>query len=233
MILPDYIEARVAITADGVTYRDHSLQNLQVGVAMKDGVISFDRLVMDAFGGHTDVRGEVQFDEGQVSDIVLHGGLSFQKLDIGKILEDLTPASKPAGGKKTPADHDLVASAVDMVRREKQAEVQEKAAERAEERLLDLLLPPARPTAPLSAPAPSEGAPAPPSSFDATREKQKPVGIQHLVGPYVRVVDGDVVALLEGDAEERVGDVEGGLSHRAELEVGPDRLLVEVVRRRA
>jgi ATP-dependent HslUV protease ATP-binding subunit HslU len=39
---------------------------------------------------------------------------------------------------------DLVASAVDMVRREKQAEVREKAEVRAEERLLDLLFPPPR-----------------------------------------------------------------------------------------
>jgi len=40
---------------------------------------------------------------------------------------------------------DLVAVAVDMVRREKQAEVRQKAEARAEERLLDLLLPPSRP----------------------------------------------------------------------------------------
>jgi ATP-dependent HslUV protease ATP-binding subunit HslU len=40
---------------------------------------------------------------------------------------------------------DLVAAAVDMVRREKQAEVRQKAEARAEERLLDLLLPPGRP----------------------------------------------------------------------------------------
>ena len=42
---------------------------------------------------------------------------------------------------------DLVAAAVDMVRREKQAEVREKATARVEERLLDLLLPPPRPAA--------------------------------------------------------------------------------------
>jgi ATP-dependent HslUV protease ATP-binding subunit HslU len=60
---------------------------------------------------------------------------------------------------------DLVASAVDMVRREKQAEVREKAAGRTEERLLDLLLPPPRPT-------PSPDAPeAVPEPFHATREK--------------------------------------------------------------
>jgi ATP-dependent HslUV protease ATP-binding subunit HslU len=40
---------------------------------------------------------------------------------------------------------DLVAASVDMVRREKQAEVREKAAMRVEERLLDVLLPPPRP----------------------------------------------------------------------------------------
>ena len=41
---------------------------------------------------------------------------------------------------------DLVAAAVDMVRRQKQAEVREKAEARAEERLLDLLLPPPPPS---------------------------------------------------------------------------------------
>jgi ATP-dependent HslUV protease ATP-binding subunit HslU len=40
---------------------------------------------------------------------------------------------------------DLVSAAIDIVRREKQAEVKERAEARAEERLLDLLLPPPRP----------------------------------------------------------------------------------------
>jgi ATP-dependent HslUV protease ATP-binding subunit HslU len=61
---------------------------------------------------------------------------------------------------------DLVASAVDMVRREKQAEVQEKAETRAEERLLDLLLPP--PRTPAGADPPDAAGP---DSFAATREK--------------------------------------------------------------
>ena len=61
---------------------------------------------------------------------------------------------------------DLVASAVDMVRREKQAEVQEKAETRAEERRLDLLVPPARP--PAGGDPPDAAAP---DSFAATREK--------------------------------------------------------------
>jgi ATP-dependent HslUV protease ATP-binding subunit HslU len=62
---------------------------------------------------------------------------------------------------------DLVAAAVDMVRREKQAEVREKAEARVEERLLDLLLPPPRP-APGEAP---EAANAQREQLLATREK--------------------------------------------------------------
>jgi ATP-dependent HslUV protease ATP-binding subunit HslU len=54
---------------------------------------------------------------------------------------------------------DLVAAAVDTVRREKQAEVREKAEARVEERLLDLLLPPPRPV-------PGES----PEDHDAMRE---------------------------------------------------------------
>jgi ATP-dependent HslUV protease ATP-binding subunit HslU len=56
---------------------------------------------------------------------------------------------------------DLVAAAVDMVRREKQAEVGEKAEARVEERLLDLLLPPPRPV-------PGEA----PEAHEARREAQ-------------------------------------------------------------
>jgi ATP-dependent HslUV protease ATP-binding subunit HslU len=60
---------------------------------------------------------------------------------------------------------DLVAAAVDLVQREKQAEVREKAESRAEERLLDLLLPAPRPI-------PGEAAEAhDPQPLLATREK--------------------------------------------------------------
>jgi ATP-dependent HslUV protease ATP-binding subunit HslU len=61
---------------------------------------------------------------------------------------------------------DLAAAAVDMVRREKQAEVRERAEARVEERLLDLLLPPPRP-----APAEALEASAPREPLPTTREK--------------------------------------------------------------
>ena len=62
---------------------------------------------------------------------------------------------------------DLVAAAVDMVRREKQAEVRERAEARVEERLLDLLLPPPRP----ASPEPPEAPGTPPPPLHGTREK--------------------------------------------------------------
>ena len=62
---------------------------------------------------------------------------------------------------------DLVAAAIDIVRREKQAEVREKAEGRAEERLLDLLLPPPRPVPGEPSESPAAQREAPPS----TREK--------------------------------------------------------------
>jgi ATP-dependent HslUV protease ATP-binding subunit HslU len=67
---------------------------------------------------------------------------------------------------------DLVEAAVDLVRREKQAEVREKAERAAEERLLDLLLPPSpqRPPEPAGAEG-AESARAQREQFRASREK--------------------------------------------------------------
>jgi ATP-dependent HslUV protease ATP-binding subunit HslU len=62
---------------------------------------------------------------------------------------------------------DLVEAAVDMVRREKQAEVRDKAEAATEERLLDLLLPPPRPPLVSENADGAEGA----DSFRVTREK--------------------------------------------------------------
>jgi ATP-dependent HslUV protease ATP-binding subunit HslU len=61
---------------------------------------------------------------------------------------------------------DLVAAAIDIVRREKQEEVKERAEGRAEERLLDLLLPPPRTPS-----TPAEPEEASRDSFRSTRER--------------------------------------------------------------
>jgi ATP-dependent HslUV protease ATP-binding subunit HslU len=65
---------------------------------------------------------------------------------------------------------DLTEAAVDMVRREKRAEVQEKAARNVEEQLLDLLLPP-RTASAFEEPEAAEDARPAPEPFRATREK--------------------------------------------------------------
>jgi ATP-dependent HslUV protease ATP-binding subunit HslU len=65
---------------------------------------------------------------------------------------------------------DLTEIGVDMVRREKQAEVRPRAAANVEELLLDLLLPPPRPPSPES-PEAAEAAPRARDSFRSTREK--------------------------------------------------------------
>src|SRR3546814_2221900 len=53
---------------------------------------------------------------------------------------------------------------------------------------------------------------------------------EHLEHAHVRVVDRDVLALLEADAVELVGGEEHAvLQHAVEFEVGPDLRLVEVV----
>jgi ATP-dependent HslUV protease ATP-binding subunit HslU len=65
---------------------------------------------------------------------------------------------------------DLTEAAVDMVRREKRAEVQEKAQRNVEEQLLDLLLPP-RPAPPYDEPGAAEEARPAAEPFRATREK--------------------------------------------------------------
>jgi ATP-dependent HslUV protease ATP-binding subunit HslU len=66
---------------------------------------------------------------------------------------------------------DLTESAVDMVRREKQAEVRSKAAGNVEEQLLDLLLPPARPGFAAGGEEGAGGERAAEEPFRSTREK--------------------------------------------------------------
>ena len=56
------------------------------------------------------------------------------------------------------------------------------------------------------------------------------VGVEHFEHAHVRVVDRNVLALLEGDAVELVGGVEHAvLQHVVQLEVGLDLRFVEIV----
>jgi len=111
-------------------------------------------------------------------NILMIGPTGVGKTEIARRLAELSesPFVKVEASKFTEVGYvgrdvdsivrDLTAAAVDMVRREKQAEVREKAEARAEERLLDLLLPPPRPVVG----APDESARAA-ESLPATREK--------------------------------------------------------------
>ena len=53
------------------------------------------------------------------------------------------------------------------------------------------------------------------------------VGVGHLERLHLRMVDGDIRALGEGDPVEPVGDREGAVAHPFEREVGAQRVLVE------
>jgi ATP-dependent HslUV protease ATP-binding subunit HslU len=106
------------------------------------------------------------------NNIILIGPTGVGKTEIARRLAKLAgaPFIKVEASKFTEVGYvgrdvesmvrDLVESAIDMVRSEREAEVEELAHERVDERLLDLLLPPPAPTPPAAAPA-SDKPPAP------------------------------------------------------------------------
>jgi ATP-dependent HslUV protease ATP-binding subunit HslU len=99
------------------------------------------------------------------NNIILIGPTGVGKTEIARRLAKLAgaPFIKVEASKFTEVGYvgrdvesmvrDLVESAIDMVRSEREAEVEELAHERVDERLLDLLLPPPTAAAPASAPA--------------------------------------------------------------------------------
>jgi ATP-dependent HslUV protease ATP-binding subunit HslU len=117
------------------------------------------------------------------NNIILIGPTGVGKTEIARRLAKLAgaPFIKVEASKFTEVGYvgrdvesmvrDLVESAIDMVRSERESEVEEIAHERVDERLLDLLLPPpaaAQPAAPgTTTPTEKEPAPAAPSSDDA------------------------------------------------------------------
>ena len=67
---------------------------------------------------------------------------------------------------------------------------------------------------------------------DEQRDRRA-VGADRLPGARVGVRRGHVVARDEGDAEQAMGDVEGGGDHRFQRQIGPELALVDVVERLA
>src|SRR5207253_6300992 len=107
------------------------------------------------------------FDEISSNNIILIGPTGSGKTEIARRLAKLAsaPFIKVEASKFTEVGYvgrdvesmvrDLVESAIDMVRTERESEVEDLANERVDERLLDLLLPPPAPEKPEPAPVPS------------------------------------------------------------------------------
>src|SRR4051812_18918121 len=137
------------------------------------------------------------------NNIILIGPTGVGKTEIARRLAKLAgaPFIKVEASKFTEVGYvgrdvesmvrDLVESAIDMVRSERETEVEELAHERVDERLLDLLLPP---------PAAAGGAPTPPASPESpapSTAKEDVLGV-FLVSP-----TGDVVKEKHDPAAER------------------------------
>jgi ATP-dependent HslUV protease ATP-binding subunit HslU len=128
---------------------------------------------------------------------------------------------------------DLTASAVDLVRREKQAEVREKAERNVEEQLLDLLLPPPPPV--------PEGDPGPPrgDSLRATREKLREqlragaldgrtveVEVAQRSFPSFQILSSQGVEEMDINMKEMLPGLFGGRTRRRRLPVAEARAVL-------
>jgi ATP-dependent HslUV protease ATP-binding subunit HslU len=166
------------------------------------------------------------------NNIILIGPTGVGKTEIARRLAKLAgaPFIKVEASKFTEVGYvgrdvesmvrDLVESAIDMVRSEREAEVEELAHERVDERLLDLLLPPPAPTPPAAAGGEKAGAPTEPPK-PAPREDDA-LGVflvsgsgavtKETVDPaherYKRTRDKLKQLLIDGKLEEREVEVE-------------------------
>ncbi len=161
-------------------------------------------------------------DEISPNNIILIGPTGVGKTEIARRLAKLAaaPFIKVEASKFTEVGYvgrdvesmvrDLVESAIDMVRNERESDVEDLAYEKVDERLLDLLLP--KPTAEKpEVPAASEGgAPTGPALFvvsasgEASREPADEVGAER----YRRTRDKLKQLLIDGKLEEREVEVE-------------------------
>ncbi len=169
------------------------------------------------------------------NNIILIGPTGVGKTEIARRLAKLSsaPFIKVEASKFTEVGYvgrdvesmvrDLVESAIDMVRTEREIEVEDLAYERADERLLDLLLP-----------KPVEGAPAEPSAAAATKAASS--GDRPVTGPTLFVVSSSG-AVAKEDAPDPAAErhkrtreklrqllVDGQLEEReVEVEITPPR----------
>ena len=144
-------------------------------------------------------------DEIVPNNIIMIGPTGVGKTEIARRLARLAgaPFVKVEASKFTEVGYvgrdvesmvrDLVDSAINMVRGEREDEIYPEAEKRAEERLLDLLLP-----TPLPAPAPAAGAAPPPGDGDKDKDLLKPL---FLVSPQGTVTSHDQTE--EARAKER------------------------------
>ena len=131
---------------------------------------------------------------------------------------------------------DLTEAAVDLVRREKQAEVREKAEAQTEERLLDLLLPPPRSGSPPETPEAADAAGRARDSFRATREKLRAqlragqleervleIEVQDRSFPTFQILSNQGVEEMDINVKDLLPGLFGGKTRRRALPLGEAR----------
>src|SRR4051794_24264494 len=159
------------------------------------------------------------------NNIILIGPTGVGKTEIARRLAKLAgaPFIKVEASKFTEVGYvgrdvesmvrDLVESAIDMVRSERESEVEDLAHERVDERLLDLLLPPPAPEKPEPAPVPSrEPQPVPDDGLGVFLVSGSGSVIKETVDPaqerYKRTRDKLRQLLIDGKLEDREVEVE-------------------------
>jgi ATP-dependent HslUV protease ATP-binding subunit HslU len=134
---------------------------------------------------------------------------------------------------------DLVEAAIDMVRREKQAEVRARALRNVEERLLDLLLPPPRPATTPDGPETEEAAQRSRDHFRATREKLRDqlragqldhrsveVETRERSGPSFQVLSSQGVEEMDVNIKDMLPGLFGSRTKRRTVPVSEARVLL-------
>jgi len=159
------------------------------------------------------------------NNIILIGPTGVGKTEIARRLAKLAgaPFIKIEASKFTEVGYvgrdvesmvrDLVESAIDMVRSERESEVEDLAHERVDERLLDLLLPPPAPEKPEPAPVPSrEPQPVPDDGLGVFLVSGSGSVVKETVDPaqerYKRTRDKLRQLLIDGKLEDREVEVE-------------------------